>query len=76
MDTIARIAMGQPESRQFKNDYTKILIDTFNGGSRFINSLAWVFPFLGPFCQQLGMARSYIRNRGKIYRANLLLVCS
>lgn len=64
MDTISRIAMGQIGSKQFQNDYTKILIDTFNGGSHLINSIAWACPPLGPLCQKLGLLRSYIRQRG------------
>lgn len=66
MDTIARIAMGQVESRQFQNEYTRVLIDTLNGGSRLINGIAWVCPPLGPLCMKLGMWRSYLRQKGEI----------
>jgi hypothetical protein len=65
MDTIARIALGQVGSQQFQNDYTKILIDTLNGGSWLINSIAWAIPPLGPACAKLGLLRSYLRKRGK-----------
>lgn len=65
MDTIARIALGQGESRQFKNEYTKILIDTLNGGSRIINNIAWMCPPLGPTCAKVGLLRGYLKQKGK-----------
>jgi hypothetical protein len=64
MDTISRIALGQTESRQFQNEFTKIIIDLLNGGSRFINNIAWVCPLLGPIARNLGMLRSRLRKQG------------
>jgi len=65
MDTIARIALGQVESKQFNNEYTKLLVDSLNGGSWLINSAAAVYPPLGPiFWQRLGMLRSRLKGKG------------
>ncbi|KAI6211226.1 hypothetical protein M3Y96_00411400 [Aphelenchoides besseyi] len=64
MDTIARIAMGQPDSRQFQNDYTKILIDTFAAGNKWLNRLAWSFPALGPSVGRLNLLLGYWKQKG------------
>ncbi|KAI6206235.1 hypothetical protein M3Y94_00884600 [Aphelenchoides besseyi] len=64
MDTIARIAMGQQDSQQFKNDYTQILIDTFAAGNKWLNRLAWGFPALGPSVGRLNLLLGYWRQKG------------
>ncbi|KAI6190865.1 Cyp-13A10 [Aphelenchoides bicaudatus] len=66
MDTISRIALGQVESNQFKNEYTQIILDTLNGGSRFIQNIAWMFPLLAPVAAKLALLRGYLRNKGLV----------
>lgn len=56
MDIIARLALGQKSSQQFKNGLVKTVVEVFSGlGVSIFCHLSWVLPAFGLIFGKIGM---------------------
>ena len=61
-DIIARIAMGQGDSKQFKSEYCQIAVDTFAYvNNNIFDYIAFIFPWIGE-----NILEPFVRATGKI----------